>query len=109
MDLDPKLAAIAAAAIAPTKILVDALISSLDVPSRFRLLVAFLVALAVVSVIEGYQGDIQTAPDMSKLIAGNLLAGFTAWTGAVLATELHKNADKKKIERSRKKVLDDHV
>lgn len=100
MNLDPVLAAVATAAIAPTKLLVDFVSIGKDhlSPSQ-KLIVGFLTALALISLYQGYTGVFQTAPSYVQLVCGEILAAFSTLTGAVLLTETQKRVARKKVER----------
>lgn len=100
MELDPKLALLATAAVAPTKLLVDYLATGIYIPARAKLAVGFLLGLTFIVLYQAYTGDMDNEP-WRRLIAGDLLAAFTTLTGAVLVTQGQKLAEAKKIERKK--------
>ena len=106
MDLDPTLAGVAAAAIAPTNLLVNYLTLGLyRLPGRFKPLVAFLCALLFIVLYQGYTGEIERA-SWNQILGGYPLAAFTATVGAGYVAALQKRVETNKVERKRKQDND---
>ena len=101
MDLDPKLVAIAAGAIAPTKFLVDSLVVSTHVAPQLKLLIAYLIGFLLIFCYQVYTGDVVRV-DTPALLSGNILAAIETLIGAVLLTHMQRQAETKKTERKRK-------
>lgn len=102
MELDPKLAALALAAVAPTKFMVDAMATSLAFDGRWKLALGYLSAFLFIVMYQGYTGEIETAYSLKRLLAGDFLAAFSTMTGAVGLTQMQKLVETRKIERRKK-------
>lgn len=101
MELDPKLTALAIAAVAPTKILLDSLVASVDIPRQLKLLFGYCIAFSLIVIYQGYSGEVARVDDVRQLLLGDILAAMTTMSGAVLATQMQKQVEVKKVERKK--------